>query len=47
MVQPGSFVVEVAAVSECLWMLLTVLVVWSLSAVLATSVMVEVAPEYL
>ena len=44
--QPGSSVVEVTVVSEYLWLLLMVLVL-SLSAVLAALAMVVVAPEYL
>ena len=42
-----SFAVEVAPVAEYLWMLLTVLLVWSLSAMQAASAMVEVAHEEL
>jgi len=44
-VQLVSFAVEVAPVPEYLWMLLTVLLVWSLSAMQAASAMGEVAPE--
>ena len=41
-VQLVSFAVEVAPVPEYLWMLLTVLLVWSLSAMQAASAMGEV-----